>query len=113
MRRMMERLNVEFEFQVRQALKASVQATEPAAPAPQPVEAQDISGQPPAEATATDAPAVLSPPPQNLATQLPGAPTTPAVIAPTAPAPSAPIVPPASGARLAPLRLGPAPASTP
>ena len=68
MRKAMDKLNVEFEFQVRQALKASLQTTAPAAPAPAAVETQDLSTTPPTEtAPATGAapgPApTLSPPP--------------------------------------------------
>lgn len=44
--RMMDDMNVEFEYQVRRALRASVQDTA-TAPAPAPVEQQDLSAPPP------------------------------------------------------------------
>jgi hypothetical protein len=81
MRRMMEKMNVEFEYQVRQALKASLQTTSPAAPQPEAVEKQELTGAPEAVpgVVAPAAPAVpdaapvltLSPPPGVLT--LPGA----------------------------------------
>ena len=83
MRRMMDKLNVEFEYQVRQALKAKMQTTSPAAPKPEAVETQDLSavpaGAPPAPGVVplgapavvpalpgpAVAPATMSPPPGN------------------------------------------------
>ncbi len=47
MRKLMGDLNVEFEFQVKQALKQSLQNTAPDAPAPGPVDSQDLSTAPP------------------------------------------------------------------
>jgi hypothetical protein len=46
-RKMMADLNVEFEFQVRQAFKQSLQTTSPSAPAPAAVDSQDLPTQPP------------------------------------------------------------------
>lgn len=42
LRQMMDDMNVEFEFQVRRSLRDWLQATAPNAPAPQPVEQQDL-----------------------------------------------------------------------
>ena len=68
--RMMGGMNVEFEFQLRQALKAQLQTTSPDAPTPGAVETQDLSPPTPQTAPpaplqplAPSAPVPLSPPP--------------------------------------------------
>lgn len=90
MRRMMGKLNVEFEYQVRQALKAKLQATEPVAPKPAAVEAQDLTGAPVAA-------------PEAAVPAVPGA--VPAVVAPD-PVPVQTLSPPPSNFPM-PLRLAP------
>ncbi len=86
MRRMMEKMNVEFEYQVRQALKASLQTTSPAAPQPEAVEKQELTGAPeavalPAVPDAAPPALILSPPPGVLT--LPATPSPPGALAPT------------------------------
>jgi hypothetical protein len=56
----MRDMNVEFEFQVRKTMKTMLQATEPAAPAPEKVQTEDLSGPAPALVPGQ----VLKPPPQ-------------------------------------------------
>lgn len=48
-RKMMDDLNVEFEYQVRRAFKEALQSTAPAAPAPAAVETQDLNATTPAQ----------------------------------------------------------------
>jgi hypothetical protein len=62
-RRMMGKLNVEFEYQVRQALKGKLQTTAPAAPKPEAVDAQDLTGAPAEAVSVPAAPAVPAPAP--------------------------------------------------
>ena len=98
MRRMMGKLNVEFEYQVRRALKGKLQTTVPAAPKPEAVDAQDLTGVP-AEAAAAAAPAAVAPaagvPAQGI----------PAVVAPD-PVPVQTMSPPPSNFPM-PLKLAP------
>ncbi len=83
MRRMMEKLNVEFEYQVRQALKSQVQTTTPAAPEPEAIDKQDLTTVPPPAAdAASDSAPVLAPAP-TLSPQ-PGVLRPPMLLAPPA-----------------------------
>ncbi len=75
MRRMMDKLNIEFEYQVRQALKAKLQTTTPVAPKPEAVETQDLSAVP------TGAPSVPAGAPV-LAPAVPGAGVAPPTMSP-------------------------------
>ena len=71
----MREMNVEFEFQVRRALRDSLQGTSPTAPEPGPVDAQPLDGQaaPVADPAAPGGtPDTMSPPARPLQ-----APTTP------------------------------------
>jgi len=86
-RDLMAEMNVEFEYQVRRALREALQATSGSAPAPAPVEAQSLDApgeapdqqapvQVPPAPERPDAPVTMSPPPAPLgAIPVPRAPT--------------------------------------
>lgn len=65
-RDLMSEMNVEFEFQVRRALRDALQSTSPTAPAPEPVETQTLDGAQPPAPTVEESPTTMSPPPGPL-----------------------------------------------
>jgi hypothetical protein len=72
--KMMSDMNVEFEFQVRRSLRGFLMGNGPVAPAPKPIQTEELSA--PAAAAVPDAPPLpgtqpLSPPPGSLAPPLP------------------------------------------
>ncbi len=101
MRRMMDKLNIEFEYQVRQALRTKLQTTTPAAPKPEAVETQDLTAVPAENAPALG-PATVAP---ATGPAVPAQTVTPPTMAP--PAMSPPTMSPQPGSFPMPLKLAP------
>ncbi len=70
-RDMMKEMNVEFEYQVRRAMRDTLQTTSPSAPAPGPVETQSLDNPGGAPAGAAPTAPTMSPPPQPLRRPVP------------------------------------------
>ena len=94
-RDVMREMNVEFEYQVRRALRDSLQSTTPTVPEPGKVEEQSLGnpGDPPAVAPVDPAPTTLSPAPGPLQVPATMSPPPGPLIAPGAPRPPTLLVP--------------------
>lgn len=91
-RELMNEMNVEFEFQMRRAMRDALQTTSGTAPEPGPVEAESLGGTPAPDAPPPPASETMSPPPGPLQapptlSPAPGPLTAPGVRPPTSLAP--------------------------